>query len=830
LIRSVPNVLAGLKIVDEEGNVDYNSIMMGLIMELAGAKVGKYVGIAVDYINKIDQYPSLTLMIKEELLDKYVTLAFCKNIGNYGAYILRSMLLDDSPDGVKWDKDKLAAGNPFPFTVIATEDATAFKRGFFNVTPASLDGSNYLVDGVQHTYYRAADGSDTLTVVPSRDNGMIPSMITMTNVVDEEGKLDPTKRLVRWWTHFDVDVTDVNEEGISNAVHETFIQYGFEADALSSQIAVEGLNVSLEYPTIDLGITYINMTYAYREYNRYDFMFDNLLPNTTYYYRVGSNLTGWSQVYSFTTLPEEGGVEILAISDIQGSVERNYQLSLFNMLKAFEQGNPQMVISMGDNVDKGENINQWGWLLNDHDAVYAQYAFETVPGNHEDDQECIAQVVKVGDQAYMSATGYYYSYNYQNLHMVYLNTNDLADDNTLGHEQLDWLEHDLAQASTDPSIEFIVVCLHKGPFTAGSHAFDTDVINLRAQLTPIFINYGVDLVLQGHDHTYSVSQYITGMEEIWDEDEEHVIGHKYSATAPQYDATGAAKDPEGVLFVNLGTMGDKFYNYIYSDEVLLKDRSKDYVNQLILADYFVDDKLELKPEYSDKGGVATRAEAPVYAYLKVQDGRLSLTTYTVINGISHVVDDIAITKSAASLDEELSFKVLGQTFTPDTLKDVEVVRFAVGRADGFTYYAGYRLADISDYEEYYANNKRYKVKDTYVALYSSKSAGEAGTKLDEPICMVYTPDGVRVVDIEAAQNLSWWAILLIVVGALIVAGAIVCMVLFVPGKNRKPIVDINAIRAKPQKFDNQELSKEESKEEEDIAELKEDGPKEDDAQ
>jgi len=141
------------------------------------------------------------------------------------------------------------------------------------------------------------------------------------------------------------------------------------------------------------------------------------------------------------------------------------------------------------------------------------------------------------------------------------------------------------------------------------------------------------------------------------------------------------------------------------------------------------------------------------------------------------------------------------------------------------------LADIdSSDKDYVVNNKHYKVKDTYVALYSSRVAGDEGTKLAEPICMVYTPEGVRIVDIEEAQGLSWWVILLITLGALIAAVGVVSMILFVPGKNRKPIVDINALLAKPQKFDNQELSKEESKEEEDVAGLADESPDEQDKQ
>lgn len=91
-------------------------------------------------------------------------------------------------------------------------------------------------------------------------------------------------------------------------------------------------------------------------------------------------------------------------------------------------------------------------------------------------------------------TGIYYSYNYQNTHFVILDTNDLDSEGNLAETQTEWLEADLAEADKDESITFIIVTMHKGPYTAGSHAFDSDVIALRKQLTPIFAVYGVNLV------------------------------------------------------------------------------------------------------------------------------------------------------------------------------------------------------------------------------------------------------------------------------------------------------------------------------------------------
>jgi hypothetical protein len=46
--------------------------------------------------------------------------------------------------------------------------------------------------------------------------------------------------------------------------------------------------------------------------------------------------------------------------------------------------------------------------------------------------------------------------------------------------------------------KWIIVYLHRGPY-----ALTYDSYNVRQRLTPIFDQYGVDLVISGHDHRYS---------------------------------------------------------------------------------------------------------------------------------------------------------------------------------------------------------------------------------------------------------------------------------------------------------------------------------------
>src|ERR1022692_753945 len=63
-----------------------------------------------------------------------------------------------------------------------------------------------------------------------------------------------------------------------------------------------------------------------------------------------------------------------------------------------------------------------------------------------------------------------------------------------------WLERELAQASSDPGIDWIVVCMHQ--VAMSSARFNGADLGIRQQFLPLFDTYGVDLVLAGHEHHF----------------------------------------------------------------------------------------------------------------------------------------------------------------------------------------------------------------------------------------------------------------------------------------------------------------------------------------
>jgi hypothetical protein len=75
--------------------------------------------------------------------------------------------------------------------------------------------------------------------------------------------------------------------------------------------------------------------------------------------------------------------------------------------------------------------------------------------------------------------------------------------------QTRWLEETLSAASTDDSIDWIIVQMHQDALSSSKNGNGSDK-GIRETWLPLFDRYGVDLVLCGHDHDYERSWPVRG--------------------------------------------------------------------------------------------------------------------------------------------------------------------------------------------------------------------------------------------------------------------------------------------------------------------------------
>lgn len=220
-----------------------------------------------------------------------------------------------------------------------------------------------------------------------------------------------------------------------------------------------------------------------------------LAPGTTYTYRVGSGeADGWSEVFSFRT--EANSPEpftFLNVTDSQGVTEADFARYGETLDRAFAQfPEARFIVHNGDLTEDPEDPLGWIHFFAKTQRWVASIPLMPVTGNHDevegDARAFTAHFNLPRSGAKGTNSGTNYSFDYGTVHVAVLNSEGQYD------KQEAWLRRDLAQ--TDKPWK--IVALHRGPY--GGNSFEKVM-----DWTDVFDEYGVDLVLQGHNHEYSRS-------------------------------------------------------------------------------------------------------------------------------------------------------------------------------------------------------------------------------------------------------------------------------------------------------------------------------------
>lgn len=230
-----------------------------------------------------------------------------------------------------------------------------------------------------------------------------------------------------------------------------------------------------------------------------------LEADTSYWYRVGDRNSGlWSDVYTFTTAystseMSEDGFDFLLYADSQGflfSEMEVWQKVLETSCKTYPD--VDFMVHMGDFVETANNGLLWQYALNLAPDEIRNKTFFPVVGNK--DLTFVTKYFTVGAESDSYIYNGWYSFDYEGVHFTVVNTGDETD---ITKQQIKWIKKDLAAAK---DALWKVVLIHKAPYSDANHADDPDVVYLRQELMPLFEQYEVDVVIQGHDHFYFRSE------------------------------------------------------------------------------------------------------------------------------------------------------------------------------------------------------------------------------------------------------------------------------------------------------------------------------------
>ncbi|MFB7337552.1 fibronectin type III domain-containing protein [Streptomyces adustus] len=288
-----------------------------------------------------------------------------------------------------------------------------------------------------------------------------------------------------------------------------------------------------------------------------------LKENTAYSYRVGTE-GNWSSAYSFKTQDFEGDYDFLFYGDPQiGSSgdlaqdQAGWQDTVDVSLKA----NPdaELLVSGGDQVESANNESQWNAFLAP-DGL-RQYPWAATIGNHDVGGKAYEQhfatpntdnsALYYKDGATSTTSGGDYWYIYKDVLFIDLNSNSYDEAKGGGDAAHTAYVTDVINKHGNEA-KWKVLVYHHSIYSPASHAKDSDNKKRRVDFPTTFSKLGVDLVLQGHDHSYSRSYLIKN-------------GGKANP-AEQPGAADVYPGPGGVLYVTGNSAsGSKYYDITTPD-------------------------------------------------------------------------------------------------------------------------------------------------------------------------------------------------------------------------------------------------------------------------
>ena len=325
-----------------------------------------------------------------------------------------------------------------------------------------------------HSHHHSHDGLHHWEI-PSKD----PDRIILTFNGDPS-----TKRAVTWRTDSSVEKAEAQ----------------IAAAGVNSKFVKEATSYIATTEEFDLGIYKSNKSLIV---NYHSVVFENLKPNTLYAYRVGY-AQNWSEWIQFKTANNNySPTQFVYFGDAQNDI-LNHWSRVIRM--AYQTApNASFVIHAGDLVDTAHKDNEWAQWFKAGGFIHSQWTAIPVVGNHEFQRfdgyegslprrlsiqwrpQFTLPVEEALDSKLHETV---YTVEYQDILIIVLNSTGHLD------KQTQYIKEKLS--NTDA--KWKIVTSHHSVF---SPAEGRDFEYARKVWKPLFDEYGVDLVLNGHDHTYA---------------------------------------------------------------------------------------------------------------------------------------------------------------------------------------------------------------------------------------------------------------------------------------------------------------------------------------
>lgn len=337
---------------------------------------------------------------------------------------------------------------------------------------------------------------------------------------------------------------------------------------------------------------------------------ENLEENTQYYYQVFKN-GQWSETAKYLT-KSFSSYSVLYVGDPQigackGQTSSegdemsneiaarndayNWNATLENALSAHP--GVSFMLSAGDQVNDATREYEYAGYL--FPSVLDSLPVSTTIGNHDSGSYQYSShfnnpnSFELDDGAYAlghTKAGSDYYYTYGDVLFVVIDTNNY---NCATHKAV--IQKAIAE---NLDAKWRVVMFHQDIYGSGLDHSDSDGIVLRTQLTPIFDENDIDIVLQGHDHTYSRTYQISGdgkTHTAYDKNN-YKNAEDFLTENNCYNILSSAAngnkviDPEGTVYMEANSStGSKFYELIPAQQDYIAERSQTWTPSYSVIDF-----------------------------------------------------------------------------------------------------------------------------------------------------------------------------------------------------------------------------------------------------
>jgi len=216
-------------------------------------------------------------------------------------------------------------------------------------------------------------------------------------------------------------------------------------------------------------------------------------------------------------------------------------------IKNIQNKDPELILALGD-LSYEKTAKCW---LDETSSI--KNKLKIAMGNHEAGDEGDPTLLQVQYRNNFGLSNTYYSFDYHNVHFIAI---DSMLPYTINSPQYSFVKNDLISTSQNPNIRWIIVYFHHPMYTSPTkHPSD---ILLRDTYHPLFDKYGVDLVLQGHNHNYQRS-YQLAYNNNNNNNNNNGNANPSNPTITSIN-TNTYNAPTGEVYVIAGTGGEDLYD------------------------------------------------------------------------------------------------------------------------------------------------------------------------------------------------------------------------------------------------------------------------------